>query len=90
MTGCGGYFGKRLSVTDFWHMRKRDPLPEMTSFMWQQRSHKLGAIQGQRELTCLSGEDLHQEVVVPAAAAAFHGEAVAAGVLLQQRQCEAV
>jgi hypothetical protein len=31
--------------------------------------------QGQRSLTCCSGEDLRQEVVVPAAAAAFHDEA---------------
>ncbi len=55
MTGCGGYLGKRLSVTDFWHMRKRDPLPEMTSFMWQHSSHRLGIIIGLRLFDRLSG-----------------------------------
>jgi hypothetical protein len=45
---------------------------------------------GQRSLSPFPDQDLHQEVVVPAAAAAFHGEAALARVLFQQRQREAV
>jgi hypothetical protein len=40
--------------------------------------------QGQRPLTCCSGKDLQQEVVVPGAAAAFADDAVFAGMLLEQ------
>src|SRR5512135_3876698 len=46
--------------------------------------------QGQRSLKRCSGQDFQQEVVAPTATAAFHGEAFAAGMLLQQRQAEAV
>ena len=38
----------------------------------------------------LPGKDFQQEVFVPAATAAFHGDAVVAGMLLQERQREAV
>ena len=40
--------------------------------------------QGQRTLSCLSGEDMEEEFVAPAAGAAFHGQAVFAWVLLEQ------
>ena len=42
--GWGGYLAKRLSARDFWHMRKRDPFPETTSFMCWQNSQRLGTI----------------------------------------------
>jgi len=41
--------------------------------------------QGQRPLTCCAGKDFQQEVVVPSATAAFADDAVAAGVLFEQR-----
>ena len=40
--------------------------------------------QGQLQLSRNSRKDFQQEVVVPAADAAFHGDAVLAGMLLQQ------
>jgi hypothetical protein len=40
--------------------------------------------QGQLQLNRYSGKDFQQKVVVPATTAAFHHDAVAAGVLLQQ------
>ena len=40
--------------------------------------------QGQRTLSRLSGEDMEEEFVAPAAGAAFHGQAVFAWVLLEQ------
>jgi len=40
--------------------------------------------QGQRSLNRCSGKDFQHEVLVPATAAAFHDEAIAAGVLLQK------
>jgi hypothetical protein len=46
--------------------------------------------QGQRSLKHCSGKDFQQEVVTPTATAALHGEAFAAGMLLQQRESEAV
>jgi hypothetical protein len=41
--------------------------------------------QGQRSLTRYSGEGLHEELIVPTAAAAFHGQAVFTGMLFEQR-----
>lgn len=46
--------------------------------------------QGQLQLTLCSGKDFEQEVVAPAAGAAFHGDAVLLGMLLQERQREAI
>ena len=43
------------------------------------------AEQGQLQLRCCSGKHFQQEVVVPTATAAFHYDAVAAGMLLQER-----
>ena len=40
--------------------------------------------QGQRTLNSFDTKDLHQEVIIPAAELAFHGEAFFAGVLLQE------
>jgi transposase len=45
---------------------------------------KLPVPQGQRTLKFCSRKDFQQEVFVPAAATAFHGEAVATGMLFQQ------
>ena len=39
--------------------------------------------QGQRSLKCCPSKDFQQEVFVPATTAAFHGDTVAAGMLLQ-------
>ncbi len=52
-----------------------------TLFVAQAKSRKE---KGQRTLSRFAGEDLDQEGVVPAAAAAFHGEAVATGMLLEE------
>ncbi len=41
--------------------------------------------QGQRTLNSFSGKDLRQEVVAPAATAAFHGDAFRCRVLFQER-----
>src|SRR5208282_4545350 len=41
-------------------------------------------IQGQRPLKRCSGKDFQQEVFVPTTTAAFHGKAVAVGMLLQE------
>jgi hypothetical protein len=41
--------------------------------------------QGQRTLTPLWDKDLEQEVVVPSAMPALHGNAFFAGMLLQER-----
>src|SRR3982751_765852 len=46
--------------------------------------------QGQRSLNHCSGKDFQQEVLVPAATAPLHGQAVATGMLLQQREREAI
>src|SRR4051794_16570632 len=46
--------------------------------------------QGQRSLNRCSGKDFQQEVLVPAATATFHDQAVATGMLLQQREREAI
>jgi len=40
--------------------------------------------QGQRTLNSFDTKDLHQEVIIPAAELAFHGEAFFARVLLQE------
>jgi hypothetical protein len=40
--------------------------------------------QGQRSLNRCSGKDFQEEVLVPPATSALHGDAVAAGMLLQQ------
>ena len=39
--------------------------------------------QGQRTLSCFSSKDLHQEIDAPTGEAAFHSDAVFAGVLFQ-------
>src|SRR5271157_1374520 len=53
-----------------------------------QSSTRLGAIpsarQGQRSLKRCSGKDFQQKVFVPTTTAAFHGKAVAVGMLLQE------
>jgi hypothetical protein len=41
--------------------------------------------QGQRTLNSFDTKDLHEEVIIPAAELAFHGEAFFARVLLQER-----
>jgi len=41
--------------------------------------------QGQRTLNSFSGKDLRQEVVAPAATAAFHGDAFRPRMLFQKR-----
>ena len=46
---------------------------------------KAGTMQGQRTLTPLWDKDLEQEVVVPSAMPALHGNAFFAGMLLQER-----
>jgi hypothetical protein len=46
--------------------------------------------QGQRTLTTLSGHDLQQEVVAPAATAALHGLAHLRRMLFEERQREPV
>ena len=46
---------------------------------------ELVKLQGQRSLNRCSGKNFQQEVLVPTTTAAFHGEAVSAGMLLQQR-----
>ena len=48
------------------------------------------AVQGQRSLKRCSGKDFEHERVVPTATTAFHDEAFAAGMLLQQRESEAI
>ena len=45
--------------------------------------------QGQRTLNGFDTKDLHQEVIIPATDSTFHGEAVFAGMLFEQRQSEA-
>ena len=40
--------------------------------------------QGQRTLNSFDTKDVHQEVIIPAAELAFHGEAFFAPVLLQE------
>ena len=45
--------------------------------------HCQQAVQGQRVLTACSRKDLEHVVVVPTAGAAFHGDAVFPGMLLQ-------
>ena len=40
--------------------------------------------QGQRSLNHYSGKDLQQVIVVPTTTTAFHDQAIAAGMLLQQ------
>jgi len=50
---------------------------------------KLVPNQGQRTLNRFAARDLHQEAIIPSADSAFHGEAVRAGMLFQQRQSEA-
>jgi len=45
--------------------------------------------QGQSTLNSIVARDWHQEVVIPATDSAFHGEAVFAGMLFEQRQSEA-
>src|SRR5262245_37425658 len=54
------------------------------------RTRSRGGTQGQRTLTCWSRNDFDQEGVAPAAAPTFHDQALAAGMLLQQRQREPV
>ena len=44
-----------------------------------------GPRQGQRPLSCCSGEGLHEELIIPSAAAAFHGQAVFTRMLFEQR-----
>ena len=46
--------------------------------------------QGQRTLKPYSTEDFQQVVVAPTATASLHGDTVAAGMLFQQRECEAI
>ena len=46
--------------------------------------------QGQRPLKRCSDEDFQQEVVAPTATPSLHGEALAAGMLLQQGQRQAI
>src|SRR5438105_6103966 len=46
--------------------------------------------QGQLPLRDDTRKDFHQVILVPAAEAAFHGDAVLAGMLLQERQRQAV
>ena len=46
--------------------------------------------QGQLVLTLCSSKDLEHVFIVPTARAAFHGHAVLVGMLLQQRQREAI
>ena len=41
------------------------------------------ALQGQRTLSCCTGECLHEEVVIPSAAAAFHDQTVFARMLFE-------
>ena len=65
-------------------LAKRDYLAARVDLYKDHRS------QGQRSLSFFSGKDLQQEVIVPAAAAAFHGEAVTGGMLFEQRECEAI
>jgi hypothetical protein len=43
-------------------------------------------LQGQRPLSGCSGKHLQQEVVIPAAGATFHDQAIFAGMLLEQGQ----
>lgn len=40
---------------------------------------------GQRTLNSFDTKDLHQEAIIPATDSAFHGKAVFAGMLLEQR-----
>jgi len=47
--------------------------------------HVSRGIQGQRPLSCCSGEGLHEELIIPSAAAAFHGQAVFTRMLFEQR-----
>ena len=49
-----------------------------------------GTKQGQRSLNRCSGKDFQHEVIAPTATAAFHGHTVVTGMLLQQRQREAI
>ena len=49
------------------------------------QTRETGHGQGQRSLNRCSGKNFQQEVLVPTTTAAFHGEAVSAGMLLQQR-----
>ena len=46
--------------------------------------------QGRLQLTCESRTDFEQEVVAPGTASAFHGDAVFFGMLLQEREGQAV
>ena len=55
---------------------------------WLRANTPPSAPQGQRTLSCFGTKDLHQEVIVPAAHAAFHGETFFARMLLEQRQSE--
>jgi len=40
---------------------------------------------GQRTLNSFDTKDLHQEAIIPATDSSFHGKAVFAGMLLEQR-----
>jgi hypothetical protein len=69
-------------------MRWQWRIDEVLSEAWNSRRQNYGGIyreirQGQRSLTRFSDEHLGQVLVVPAAAAAFHDEAVSAWMLFQ-------
>src|SRR5208337_175841 len=49
-----------------------------------------GGQQGQRSLNRCPGKDFQHEVFVPTTTATFHGDALALGMLLQERQGEAI
>src|SRR5258708_9863080 len=53
-------------------------------------SPRSGFSQGQLQLRYDTRKAFHQEVLVPAAQAAFHDDAVFAGMLLEKRQRQAI
>ena len=63
-------------------------MPPSVNFLTGEGRLVLG--QGQRSLKRCSGKDFEHELVVPTATTAFHDEAFAAGMLLQQRESEAI
>jgi len=88
LTGASGYVGGRLIP-----LLEQQPVtlrclarsPErMRSHVKVSTEIVRGDVRGQRPLKCCSAEDFHHEVFVPTTTAAFHYNAVATRMLLQQ------
>ena len=61
MIGWDGYFGNRLSLPEFLHSKKRDPLPDTISLEWTHSSQRLGIIGGPVRFSLTSWALRHRE-----------------------------